>query len=153
MREHFPTSPLLNYALQVEALTTAKKPNLILNVDGCIAVCFVDLLRECGNFTAAEANEYINIGSLNALFVLGRTTGFIGHFLDQKRLKQVCGWPLSTSTASVLCCLCHCSPWSIIAMCPGPLSSPLGRHFVPQAAFPVDLTSCPKALAFANCFG
>jgi ATP citrate (pro-S)-lyase len=28
------------------------------------------------------------VGALNALFVLGRTTGFIGHYIDQKRLKQ-----------------------------------------------------------------
>jgi citrate synthase len=35
-----------------------------------------------------EANEYIEMGCLNGLFVLGRTTGFIGHYLDQKRLKQ-----------------------------------------------------------------
>ena len=28
-----------------------QKPNLILNVDGCIAVCLVDLLRHCGSFT------------------------------------------------------------------------------------------------------
>jgi ATP citrate (pro-S)-lyase len=25
---------------------------------------------------------------LNGLFVLGRSIGFIGHYLDQKRLKQ-----------------------------------------------------------------
>jgi hypothetical protein len=76
VRETFPQTPLLDYALQVgvpllasrhmpplanafvcgwagalagqvEAITTAKKPNLILNVDGVIAVAFVDLLREC----------------------------------------------------------------------------------------------------------
>ena len=35
-----------------------------------------------------EAQEYIEIGTLNALFVLGRSMGFIGHYLDQKRLKQ-----------------------------------------------------------------
>ncbi len=29
----------------------SQKPNLILNVDGCIAVCLVDLLRHCGSFT------------------------------------------------------------------------------------------------------
>jgi ATP citrate (pro-S)-lyase len=86
--KHFPKIHLLSYALEVEKLTTAKKPNLILNVDGCIAVCFVDLLRECGAFTPTEANEYIEIGCLNGLFVLGRTTGFIGHYLDQRRLKQ-----------------------------------------------------------------
>ena len=55
--------------------------------------------------TREEATEYIEIGSLNGLFVLGRTIGFIGkqsvyitlyilhhyyigHYLDQKRLKQ-----------------------------------------------------------------
>lgn len=41
-----------------------------------------------GAFTQDEAQEYIKVGALNALFVLGRTTGFIGHYIDQKRLKQ-----------------------------------------------------------------
>jgi hypothetical protein len=58
-----------------------------LNVDGCIAVCFVDLLRDSGAFTPEEADEYIKIGTLNGLFVLGRSIGFIGHHLDQKRLR------------------------------------------------------------------
>jgi ATP citrate (pro-S)-lyase len=35
-----------------------------------------------------EASEYVEMGALNGLFVLGRSIGFIGHFLDQKRLKQ-----------------------------------------------------------------
>ena len=35
-----------------------------------------------------EAQEFIDVGTLNALFVLGRSMGFIGHYLDQKRLKQ-----------------------------------------------------------------
>ncbi|KAF8273728.1 citrate synthase-like protein [Lactarius quietus] len=65
----------------------AKKDTLILNVDGCIAVCFVDLLRDSGAFTREEADEYIKIGTLNGLFVLGRSIGFIGHHLDQKRLR------------------------------------------------------------------
>ncbi|ERL94568.1 hypothetical protein D910_11845 [Dendroctonus ponderosae] len=85
---NFPATPLLLYALEVEKLTTSKKPNLILNVDGCIATCFVDMLRNCGSFTSEEAQEYINIGAINSLFVLGRTIGFVGHFMDQKRLKQ-----------------------------------------------------------------
>ncbi|XP_065896652.1 ATP-citrate synthase-like isoform X2 [Dysidea avara] len=88
VKKHFPSSPMLDYALQVEKITTAKKPNLILNVDGVIATSFVDLIRNCGAFTREEATEYIEIGSLNGLFVLGRTMGFIGHYLDQKRLKQ-----------------------------------------------------------------
>jgi len=48
----------------------------------------VDLLRYSGSFTAEEAQQYIEIGTLNGMFVLGRSMGFIGHFLDQKRLKQ-----------------------------------------------------------------
>lgn len=59
-----------------------------MNVDGCIAVSFVDLMRSSGAFTREEAEDYTRIGTLNGLFVLGRTAGFIGHYLDQKRLKQ-----------------------------------------------------------------
>jgi ATP citrate (pro-S)-lyase len=87
-KENFPCTPLLDYAREVEQITTKKKPNLILNVDGCIAVCFVDLLRNSGFFTKDESETYIKTGSLNGMFVLGRSIGFIGHFLDQKRLKQ-----------------------------------------------------------------
>lgn len=86
--ENFPAKPLLEYALEVEKITTSKKPNLILNVDGVIATCFVDMLRNCGAFSSEEAQEYINIGAINSLFVLGRSIGFIGHYMDQKRLKQ-----------------------------------------------------------------
>lgn len=87
-KQNFPATPLLDYALEVEKITTSKKPNLILNVDGFIGVAMVDLFRNCGCFTREEANEYIEIGALNGLFVLGRSVGFIGHYLDQKRLKQ-----------------------------------------------------------------
>jgi ATP citrate (pro-S)-lyase len=87
-RQHFPATTLLDYALQVETLTTAKKDNLILNVDGTIGVLFVDLLRSCGAFTRDEADEYVRIGTLNGLFVLGRSIGFIGHYIDQRQLKQ-----------------------------------------------------------------
>lgn len=86
--KNFPRTDVLNYALKVEALTTRKKANLILNVDGCIGCCFVDLLRHCGAFTAEEAKGYLKNGFLNGLFVLGRSIGFIGHFLDQRRLQE-----------------------------------------------------------------
>ncbi|MCL4131765.1 UNVERIFIED_CONTAM: hypothetical protein GTU68_058027 [Idotea baltica] len=88
VQREFPTRPLVDYALSVEKITTSKKPNLILNVDGIIGVSFVDLLRHSGAFTREEADEYISIGTINGLFVLGRSIGFIGHYLDQKRLKQ-----------------------------------------------------------------
>ncbi|EIN08779.1 ATP-citrate synthase [Punctularia strigosozonata HHB-11173 SS5] len=87
VKKHFPSHSLLDYALAVEKVTTSKKDTLILNVDGCIAVCFVDLLRDSGAFSPEEADEYIKIGTLNGLFVLGRSIGFIGHHLDQKRLR------------------------------------------------------------------
>ena len=48
VKKHFPASTTLDYALAVEDVTSAKKDTLILNVDGCIAVCFVDLLRNSG---------------------------------------------------------------------------------------------------------
>ena len=87
-RNNFPACNLLDYALKVEDITTAKKDSLILNVDGAIGVLVVDLLRNCGAFSREEADEYIRIGTLNGIFVLGRSIGFIGHYLDQKRLKQ-----------------------------------------------------------------
>lgn len=87
-QKHFPKTPVLDFALAVEQITTKKKATLILNVDGCIAACFVDLLRNCGAFDLPEADELLENGCLNGLFVTGRTIGFIGHYIDQKRLKQ-----------------------------------------------------------------
>lgn len=45
----------------MEKLTTAKKSNLILNVDGAIATSFVDMVRSCGAFTPEEVDEAINV--------------------------------------------------------------------------------------------
>ncbi len=86
--EHIKSPEVFTFACNVEKITTKKKSNLILNVDGAIAVAFVDMLRSCGAFTVEEANEYIEMGILNGLFVLGRSIGFIGHWIDQNRLKQ-----------------------------------------------------------------
>lgn len=61
VRANFPSTPILDYALQVEEITTSKKDNLILNVDGCVAVSFVDLLRESGAFTREESEEYLKV--------------------------------------------------------------------------------------------
>ena len=85
-RANFPKTELLNYALQVEELTTAKKGNLILNVDGCVGILFLDLMSSCGAFSKAEIDEVVKLGYLNGLFALGRSIGLIGHILDQKRL-------------------------------------------------------------------
>eukprot|EP00920_Eleutheroschizon_duboscqi_P010002 GHVT01023330.1.p1 GENE.GHVT01023330.1~~GHVT01023330.1.p1 ORF type:complete len:857 (-),score=210.82 GHVT01023330.1:82-2652(-) len=85
---NFAKTEITDYAGEVEKLTTKKKDTLILNVDGLIGVSMCDLLFGCGAFTATEAKDYIDNGCINGLFVLGRSIGFIGHFLDQKRLKQ-----------------------------------------------------------------
>ncbi|KAJ5559096.1 hypothetical protein N7535_009039 [Penicillium sp. DV-2018c] len=87
VKKHFPSTKMLDYAIAVETVTTSKKDNLILNVDGCVAVCFVDLLRNCGAFSPEECEEYMRMGVLNGLFVLGRSIGLIAHYLDQKRLR------------------------------------------------------------------
>merc|ERR1719326_596682 len=87
-KTHFKDTSVLDYALAVEQVTTKKRANLILNVDGCIACCFVDMLRASGAFTYGEIDELVDHGCLNGLFVLARSAGFIGHYLDQKRLKQ-----------------------------------------------------------------
>lgn len=85
--ENFPATPLLDYALTVEQLTTSKKENLILNVDGTIGILMVDMWRALG-YTEEEINEFISSGTLNAFFIVGRSIGFIGHVLDEKRLAM-----------------------------------------------------------------
>ena len=85
--EYFPSTPLLDYALEVEQLTTSKKDNLILNVDGTIGILMVDMWRALG-YSEDEINEFIESGTLNAFFIAGRTLGFIGHILDEKRLAM-----------------------------------------------------------------
>ena len=85
--EHFPSHSLLDYAKTVEALTTSKKENLILNVDGTIGILMVDMWRALG-YTEEEINEFIESGTLNAFFIVGRSIGFIGHVLDEKRLAM-----------------------------------------------------------------
>jgi len=85
--EYFPSTPLLDYALTVEQLTTSKKDNLILNVDGTIGILMVDMWRALG-YSEEEIDEFIESGTLNAFFIVGRSIGFIGHVLDEKRLAM-----------------------------------------------------------------
>jgi len=86
--ENFPSMRYLKYALEVEKLTLQKAANLVLNVDGCIAALFLDLMESCASFSKEEMQDIVDIGYLNGLFVLARSIGLIGHALDQKRLKQ-----------------------------------------------------------------
>jgi ATP-citrate lyase alpha-subunit len=86
-KANFPSTPLLDYALSVEQLTTSKKENLILNVDGTIGILMVDMWRALG-YSDEEIEVFIEAGALNAFFILGRSIGFIGHILDEKRLAM-----------------------------------------------------------------
>jgi ATP-citrate lyase alpha-subunit len=64
-------TPYLDFALSVEKLTTSKKDTLILNVDGAMAAILVDF--------------GFPVESLNGFFILSRTIGLIGHWIDQNR--------------------------------------------------------------------
>ena len=78
----------IHFALEVEKVTTAKKGNLILNVDGAIAAALLDILSEKENMTDQELQQLVETEFFNSFFVLSRTVGFIAHFLDQKRLDE-----------------------------------------------------------------
>jgi len=80
--------PHLDFALAVEKITTGKKPNLILNVDGALAAILLDLLVHEEKLEGDEIRTLIEAEFFNAIFVLSRSVGFIGHYLDQKRLGE-----------------------------------------------------------------
>jgi len=71
VREQGIETPVLDFALAVEKKTTLKKENLILNVDGAMGAVLTDM-----GFPPE---------ALNGFFVLARTIGFTGHWLDQQR--------------------------------------------------------------------
>jgi citrate synthase len=80
--------PHLDFARSVEAITTGKKPNLILNVDGALAAILLDLLVHEEKLEPDEIKTLIDAEFFNAIFVLSRSVGFIAHYLDQKRLGE-----------------------------------------------------------------
>ena len=86
--EKLKTHKFTDFAKQVEKITTGKKANLILNIDGAIAAVLLDILSEKEGYSENDLQELINAEFFNALFVLSRSVGFIAHFLDQKRLDE-----------------------------------------------------------------
>jgi ATP citrate (pro-S)-lyase len=88
LNKNFKNMEYTNYALEVEQVTLKKRSNLILNVDGLIAVSLIDVLLESKTCDQNQIEEMINQEIFNAFFVLARCCGFIGHYIDQKRLKQ-----------------------------------------------------------------
>jgi ATP citrate (pro-S)-lyase len=75
----------LKFARGVEAVTTKKKGNLILNVDGTIAAVMLDLLESELGYNTDKLQELVDIEFFNAIFILSRSIGFTAHYLDQRR--------------------------------------------------------------------
>ena len=76
------------FALNVEKITLEKKNNLILNVDGFLSASLLDAFIAEGNFSVAEIESILEHELLNGFIIMARTCGLIGHWIDQKRLKQ-----------------------------------------------------------------
>lgn len=77
--------PHYDFAREVEAVTSKKGGNLILNIDGVIAALLLDILSECEGMSESELKELADAEFFNAFFVIPRSVGFIAHFLEQKR--------------------------------------------------------------------
>ncbi len=82
------SKPYTDFATGVEKVTTAKKGNLILNVDGAIAAVLLDLLSHKEGLTKRELSELADTEFFNAFFVLSRAVGFTAHYLDQRRRDE-----------------------------------------------------------------
>jgi succinyl-CoA synthetase alpha subunit len=80
--------PYIDFALGVQAETTRKKGNLILNVDGTIAAVLLDLLAVEESYSSARLQALVDTEFFNALFVLSRSVGFMAHYFDQRRLDE-----------------------------------------------------------------
>jgi len=76
------------FALGVEAETTRKKGNLILNVDGAMAAILLDLLAEKEGYSTEQLEALAATEFFNSLFVLSRSVGFMAHYFDQVRLDE-----------------------------------------------------------------
>jgi ATP citrate (pro-S)-lyase len=78
----------LKFAEEVEAITTSKKSNLILNVDGALAAVLMDALAETEDYTETKLQQLVDIEFFNAILILSRSIGMTSHFLDQKRIDE-----------------------------------------------------------------
>jgi ATP citrate (pro-S)-lyase len=76
------------FAKEVEKITVQKSGNLILNVDGAIAAALLDTLEEDEQYSQQQIKELIDIEFFNAMFVIARTIGFTGHYLDQRKIDE-----------------------------------------------------------------
>lgn len=81
-------TPYLDMALGIAELTSKKRANLILNVDGVVSALFMDYLREKEGFSSNEIAELFEVEFFNSLFLIPRSVGFVGNYLDQKRIDE-----------------------------------------------------------------
>jgi len=88
LTERYVGGEYLSYARKIEAITTKKKPNLILNIDGAIAAIMLDILEREEKLTNEQISALLNAQFMDGLFVLSRTVGFIAHYFDQRRLNE-----------------------------------------------------------------
>jgi len=77
-----------NFALTVAHETSKKRSNLILNVDGATSALLLDYLVEKEKFSVEEIQTLLETEFFNSLFYIARSVGFIGNFLDQKRIDE-----------------------------------------------------------------
>jgi ATP citrate (pro-S)-lyase len=80
-----PEHKFTDFARAIEAETTQKKGNLILNIDGAIAASLLDILSQTEGYSYDDLQELVDQEFFNALFVLSRSVGFMAHFFDQRR--------------------------------------------------------------------
>lgn len=70
---NFKATPILDFAFAVEQLTTRKRANPILNIDGCMAVSVFDMIRSCGA-SREECDNLMVFCCLNGRFLPSDTT-------------------------------------------------------------------------------
>ena len=75
-------------AREVESAMLEKSGSLILNVDGAVAALLLDILAEWEGFSREELGTLSRLGFFDAFFVLSRSVGFVGHFLEQKKQDE-----------------------------------------------------------------
>jgi len=80
--------PFTDLAQAVENITTTKKSNLILNVDGAIAAVLLDLLHGPQGYDFAALERLVDVEFFNAFFILSRSVGLMAHYFDQRRLDE-----------------------------------------------------------------
>lgn len=88
LTQKFDGGACLDFAKEIAVITTGKKGQLILNVDGAIAAILIDILIEEEKMSIDEVRALIATEFCNAIFIYARTVGFIADFMEQKRLDE-----------------------------------------------------------------